>query len=108
MKAFGFFYFKYLWPIGQAVKTSPSHGGIRGSIPPWVIERSAGSLENVRFSGIFCVLNRVYGADMVAVFYDKRESCIGESEKEWKISTLFLLQTYVRSDNIRKKNVCSA
>jgi len=40
---------------------------------------------------------------MVAVFYDKRESCIGKSEKEWKISTLFLLQTYVRSDNIRKK-----
>ena len=22
-----------MWPLGQAVKTPPSHGGIRGSIP---------------------------------------------------------------------------
>ena len=25
-----------LWPIGQAVKTPPFHGGNRGSIPLWV------------------------------------------------------------------------
>ena len=26
----------YIWPIGQAVKTPPFHGGNRGSIPLWV------------------------------------------------------------------------
>ena len=67
MKAFGFFYFKYLWPIGQAVKTSPSHGGIGGSIPPWVIEVNAGSLVNSRFSSFFCVLNMFHGANMIVV-----------------------------------------
>ena len=25
-----------IWPIGQAVKTSPFHGGIMGSNPVWV------------------------------------------------------------------------
>ena len=25
-----------IWPVGQAVKTSPFHGGNGGSIPPWV------------------------------------------------------------------------
>ena len=29
-----------LWPIGQAVKTPPSHGGIRGSIPLRTAKRS--------------------------------------------------------------------
>ena len=26
----------FIWPIGQAVKTPPSQGGIMGSIPVWV------------------------------------------------------------------------
>ena len=26
----------HLWPIGQAVKTPPFHGGNMGSIPVWV------------------------------------------------------------------------
>ena len=25
-----------MWPLGQAVKTPPSQGGIMGSIPVWV------------------------------------------------------------------------
>ena len=30
-------FFTGTWPPGQAVKTPPSHGGIRGSIPLGVI-----------------------------------------------------------------------
>ena len=39
-KAFGFFYFYKNRPVGQAVKTSPSHGGVRGSIPLRVTDYS--------------------------------------------------------------------
>ncbi len=31
-----------LWPLGQEVKTPPSHGGIRGSIP---LEATTGYLD---------------------------------------------------------------
>ncbi len=39
----------YLWLIGQAVKTPPSHGGIRGSIPL----SAAKTLADAR---VFCLL----------------------------------------------------
>ena len=32
-----------IWPVGQAVKTPPFHGGIRGSIPPPVTIRALSS-----------------------------------------------------------------
>ena len=37
------------WPVGQAVKTPPSHGGNRGSIPLLAVKMS----ENTVFSDIF-------------------------------------------------------
>ncbi len=41
----------FIWPIGQAVKTPPSHGGNRGSIPLLAIVDTGVQ----RCSGIFCV-----------------------------------------------------
>ena len=39
----------FKWPIGQAVKTSPFHGGNTGSIPVWVI-----LLKGVTKEKFFC------------------------------------------------------
>ena len=35
----------YRWPVGQAVKTPPFHGGIMGSIPVRVTKKIQGSFE---------------------------------------------------------------
>ena len=38
-----------IWPIGQAVKTPPFHGGNRGSIPLWVTNFICGCSSMVEF-----------------------------------------------------------
>ena len=52
-----------LWPRGQAVKTSPFHGGNTGSIPVGVIQLNSGSPYFLRLAGIFCFSNSENGAD---------------------------------------------
>ena len=49
----------YRWPVGQAVKTPPFHGGIMGSIPVRVTKKIQGSFEPCIFlsmpRGEFCL-----------------------------------------------------
>ena len=42
-----------MWPLGQAVKTPPSHGGIRGSIP---LEATTETASEHQFVRIFLYL----------------------------------------------------
>ena len=49
----------YIWPRGQAVKTSPFHGGNTGSIPVGVI--GVCSADVAQFSKIDCVNRRQSG-----------------------------------------------
>ena len=37
--------YQYSWPCGQAVKTPPFHGGIRGSSPLWVTKKKIFLIE---------------------------------------------------------------
>ncbi len=43
---------KFLWLVGQAVKTPPSHGGIRGSIPLRAVDyfKNSPTLEDTYLS----------------------------------------------------------
>ena len=43
------------WLVGQAVKTPPSHGGNRGSIPL----RTAETRKSEMISGFFVVIDRI-------------------------------------------------
>ena len=64
-----------LWPVGQAVKTPPSHGGNSGSIPL----RAVAAKKKALISGLFFV-ERVYNGRFF--YYNKRVGC------RWTVSGL--------------------
>lgn len=49
-----------LRPIGQAVKTPPSHGGIMGSIPVWVTNVENMSIYSYKLLMFFYFLHHFY------------------------------------------------
>ena len=48
-----------MWPIGQAVKTSPSHGGNPGSIPGWVTKELFSKSSGIFFPEDFIYISTV-------------------------------------------------
>ena len=58
-----------LRPIGQAVKTPPSHGGIMGSIPVWVTNVENMSIYGCKVFMFFYFLHHFYTIVFDVFFY---------------------------------------